>query len=297
MVCDLANLDAKIAFRCSNHHQSNAILGRTDAKRLIGKGQMIFDYYADIGRRLQGAYISEADMKQQLGELAKAFEQKNKYPYVIDETESSQPLTEFNEGKSDTPQKPSAEDKFNDNLLKVIELLLEQGRIANSAVIKELNVTFHTADKYMVELENCGLIPPLNGGRGARKINPIEKVNISELRAFLERRGYSEDVMANAINKITEHSSAVISDDVGTQASASQGSVFKKESSISQPPLESVNPSAPEAATETTSTLISKQESHDTDPEADTPQALPNETTGTQYVPVYRKNRKNKKRR
>jgi len=246
MVCDIANLDAKIALRCSNHHQSNAILGRTGAHRLVGRGQMIFDYYADIDRRLQGAYISEADMKQQLGEIAKTFEQKNKYPLDINELDLSSAPTESSEGNPSIPGKPSAEDKFNDNLLKVIELLLDQGKIANSAVIKELSVTFRTADNYMMELENYGLIPPLNGGRGARKLNPIEKINISDLKVFLERRGYSEEGIANSIGKI-------------------------QNTTISQ--------SSPESDVLNVAESIAEQEEHVADPEADTFQVLPNATT------------------
>ena len=143
-------------------------------------------------------------------------------------------------------------------------MIVESTKIANSAVIKELNVTFRTADNYMMELENYGLIPPLNGGRGARKLNPIEKVNISDLKVFLERRGYSEEGIANSIGKI-------------------------QDTTISQ--------SSPESDVLNTAESIAEQEEHVADPEADTPHALPSETTGVHPATRRKNKRRNKKRR
>ncbi|MEY8360209.1 hypothetical protein AALA99_14515 [Anaerotruncus colihominis] len=39
----IANISARIALKCSHYQNSIAILGRAEAEKLIGKGQMIFD--------------------------------------------------------------------------------------------------------------------------------------------------------------------------------------------------------------------------------------------------------------
>lgn len=55
---NIANIDARMAFKCAHYQNSIAIFGRAGAKKLAGRGQIIFDSPTERGRRLQGAYIT-----------------------------------------------------------------------------------------------------------------------------------------------------------------------------------------------------------------------------------------------
>jgi len=89
-------------------------------------------------------------------------------------------------------------------MIKIIELLLAENKISNSAVTKLLGVTFHTANKYMEKLEYYNLIPLLNDKRGARKINPVENIKIDDLMGFLKDY-YSDEQITEAIEKIPKN--------------------------------------------------------------------------------------------
>ena len=178
MVCDVANLNAKIAFKCSSHYQSVAILGRGGANKLTGKGQMIFDCNG-TSKRLQGSFIPKKDMKTILDLIKDNFKQENKHPFFIDITELS---------KENTISKPkSNETKFEEKLADIIMYLLEKGEISNKAVKDKAKVGYDKANIFMKRLEEYGLISSLEDGRSARKINTVEKIDIIKVQDILIR--------------------------------------------------------------------------------------------------------------
>jgi S-DNA-T family DNA segregation ATPase FtsK/SpoIIIE len=181
MICGNANISAKVAFRCDHYQRSVTILGRAGAEKLIGRGQMIFDCIGYTDKRLQGSYISKDDMYELLAETKEAFKQEGGYPFHIFDSQSDQASERgFEELTEETP-----EVTFNDKLADVIMQLLIKGEISNKAIKERVRVAYDKANKYIVELEEFGLIPSLDGGRNARKLNPIEKIKAKEVSEFL----------------------------------------------------------------------------------------------------------------
>jgi hypothetical protein len=63
------NLPARVAFRLPSHHDSMIILDRPGAENLLGRGDMLFANQQQI-ERLQGFYVSSADLEQYLQRFA-----------------------------------------------------------------------------------------------------------------------------------------------------------------------------------------------------------------------------------
>jgi len=199
MKCGITNIGTCLAFKCSQKHNSRVMIGESGAANLLGKGDMLFKSESRVGlRNIQGAYIKEEDIKANLERILteRSFPDEGKYKYT---------MLDLPEGRTtastDVP-KPSAEDKFDENLAEVIMLLLEQGQFSNDAIQKMLEIGYHKANEYMAKLEEYGLIPPLKGKRKPRKLNPecIENMPV-EVIELLERHGYTEDDITDALNQ------------------------------------------------------------------------------------------------
>jgi DNA segregation ATPase FtsK/SpoIIIE-like protein len=163
-----------------------AILGRGGAEKLLGKGQMIFDSPAGNNVMLQGAYISEEDIEKELVEIKNTFKQVNKFPFIIENSELIPVQADIIEDEQVNPELRPAVDEFDKNLLKVINYLSEQGKISGSEIMELLHVGNKKSKQYLMKLEGFNLIPPLNGGRGARGMNPIEEIKITELKEYFK---------------------------------------------------------------------------------------------------------------
>jgi hypothetical protein len=210
MVCGIGNLPAKMAFRCTHYSRSVAILGRAGADKLLGKGRMIFDSNDEQDKRLQGAYIPENDAIELLKEITKTFKQENKYKFAIDEAELAELSMESVEESSEKTETTYKKVTFDEKLADIIMLLLDQGKVSNDTVQKQAGVAYHEASEYMDKLVEYGLIPPLEEKRSARKINPIEEINLTEVittltkgKDYLIEKGYSETDIAMVLKKLS----------------------------------------------------------------------------------------------
>jgi len=211
IVCDIANLNAKIALRCSHYQHSVAILGRAGADKLLGRGRMIFDYFDKTDRRLYGSYISEPDLKALLAEIKGTFKQDKNYQFSTQESEINKMFLEI-----ETNAKPSEESKpkfepptFNEKLARIIILSMLEGKISNDSVKKHLKTGYDKANKIMDKLEELNIISELGEGRGSRKINPIEKIKTAQVRGILSnardyliKEGYLEHEIASVLDRL-----------------------------------------------------------------------------------------------
>lgn len=57
------NIPTRIAFKVNKSIDSNIILDRTGAEKLLGQGDMLYDEESGLQRRIQGAYISGSEIK------------------------------------------------------------------------------------------------------------------------------------------------------------------------------------------------------------------------------------------
>lgn len=188
---NIANITARMAFRCGHYQNSKAILGRGGAEKLIGRGQMIFDCITERDRRIQGAYISEKDMRMLLAEIKKDFKQQNKYPFRLDEMEEHA----FSVAQHENPS------HVDEKLPEVILWALPQSRVANSRIQAQFGVANNRANRLLSQMEEWKLIKKLHGNLGWELIPgcyedlPIEVINC------LVKYGKTEDEIRRILPK------------------------------------------------------------------------------------------------
>jgi DNA segregation ATPase FtsK/SpoIIIE-like protein len=160
-------------------------------------GDMIYKNSAGT-KRMQGAYISEADLAKRLSNMT--YTGTGEYKYTIDTA-----LTAADDFGCETQPKPYEEEIFNSNLTEVIMLLFEKGFISNAAVQQEIEVGFPAANLYMEKLEEFNLIEPLKGKRKRRNLSPkcIDDIS-AEVFELMKNHGYTKDDVQFTSTSITE---------------------------------------------------------------------------------------------
>jgi DNA segregation ATPase FtsK/SpoIIIE-like protein len=197
MQIDTANLDARIALRCSSFHSSNVILGRGDAFRLRDKGDMIFrspEYSSDL--RLKSSYISKEDMPIRLSNMDLDYECDKTFKYTMPENGCVEASHELN--------KKTKADRFNEALAVCIMWSLEHEEIATSVhIIGKCGMAYPTASKVMDRLYNFGFVGEARPNKPRKTVpKTIEDVSNSvEVMEILAANGFSIEDVAEAIRK------------------------------------------------------------------------------------------------
>ena len=165
----IANITARIALKCAHYQNSKTILGRAGAEKLIGRGQMIFDSASERDKMLQGAFISDEEIKELLAEIKSRFVQENKYPFKLNNLEAIPIPTELNTNAYRDSQKVHGRSD-EDILLEAIMWSLPQKQIANSRIQREYQIGNNRAIRVLDQMEDMGLICELNGNLGWKVI-------------------------------------------------------------------------------------------------------------------------------
>lgn len=164
-----ANFPARIAYKVSQRADSQTILDQGGAEQLIGKGDMIFNNNDNL-IRVQNAYISEGEINRVLNfiESQEGFATPYLLPSVKDNSRngsSSFSGSEF------------------DELLVDAAYLVVTNRIATVTFLqRKLKIGYARAARIMDELEQIGVVGPLDGGK-----NRLVLVETSELLEELLR--------------------------------------------------------------------------------------------------------------
>ena len=196
----IANITARIALKCATYHNSKAILGRTGANKLVGRGQMIFVSSFESGRKLQGSYISPKDIKVLLSEIKPTFKQQNKYPFRV----SGLMLDSDSISKNDiVPEFSQSSQVLTDDekLAEAIMWILPQEKIANSRLQKKCQIGNDRANRLLSQMEKMKLILRLHGNLGWKTIPrsfedmPYEAIN------YLKANGVTEDTIRDIFDK------------------------------------------------------------------------------------------------
>lgn len=200
---DISNITARMAFKCAHYQNSVAMLGRSGAQGLIGRGQMIFDSPLQMDRRLQGSYIAKKDMIRLLDEIKKDFVQQNKYPFIINDLDSSPDLPESS--IAEIMQMQTARFRSNDEiLLDAIMWSLSQSKIAKSRLLEYLRIGDPKAVKILTEMERLGLVHQMHGNLGWEVLPKGFEDMPEQALDFLKNRGVDEFEIRNAFGECTE---------------------------------------------------------------------------------------------
>ena len=152
-----ANITSRIALQVSSQIDSRTILDMAGAEKLLGNGDMLF-LAGDTSkpRRIQGAYVSEQEVKRVvdfLREESEAVEYKEEIltTKVEDENKGATGLDDLNE---DDPLYQEAE-----------ALIRDAGKASASYLQRRLRVGYARAARILDLLESNGVIGPADGAK------------------------------------------------------------------------------------------------------------------------------------
>ena len=162
-----ANIPARIAFAVSSLTDSRVILDQGGAERLVGQGDMLLlDPKASSPHRIQGAWVSEDEVKRVVGVWKKQTEQL-KDGAVLDGITTEPTITDAPSNASgDLILGGTSGDSDDDELLlKAIDLVVESQLGSTSMLQRKLRVGFARAGRIMDLLEERGIVGPSEGSK------------------------------------------------------------------------------------------------------------------------------------
>lgn len=151
-----ANIPARIAFSVASIIDSRTILDCPGAEKLLGRGDMLF-LTADMSKpkRLQGAYVSEEEMKAVVNYL-KGDEPPEYDESIVARSGAAIGTVNMFGGPSDD-QDPLFEEAR--------RIVLESGKASASLLQRRLKLGYARAARVLDELEEAGIVGPADGAK------------------------------------------------------------------------------------------------------------------------------------
>ena len=200
MCIDTNNLPTQMIFRLSNAYYSERYIGRRGAEKLQGHGDMFF-CSPDAGGmlRLQGAFMSEKDMKERIESIMKNPVLPRVPSFSLNFWGSEEDVeSENNESKLIYERKPF--DKLTELLPQAIILAIRQGKIAKSNLQLNFNIGYKRATQLVEKMVSLGLLQQLPGKLGWKLLPDCVDAIPKETLVLLESCGISQKDLENAYN-------------------------------------------------------------------------------------------------
>ncbi len=165
-----ANIPARISFQVSSSADSRIILGAVGAEKLLGRGDMLYQATGAGRVRVQGAFVSSAEIKR----VTK---------FIIDnngeaefDPEVMRQLDVETDKINKTSKKATAEDSDSGSyvdsseadfeyICKAMEYVFESGVTTTNNIQRRLRIGFNRAADIVDALENLGFISRRNGSK------------------------------------------------------------------------------------------------------------------------------------
>lgn len=157
-----ANITARVALQVASQVDSRTILDMAGAEKLLGGGDMLFiSSEFSKPKRIQGAYISEEEIKKVADFIEKNNEIGDAFEYV-----SNAPEGEAPEKPSDFLENWSGDEEGNDEMYQeAVRVVTEAQKASASLLQRRLKVGYARAARLLDLMEEKGLIGP---GEGAK---------------------------------------------------------------------------------------------------------------------------------
>lgn len=153
-----ANIPCRIAFSVASLMDSRTILDSAGAEKLVGKGDMLYmSQDTSRPRRLQGAYVSDDEIKRVVDYLKDACTEEIQYlDNVTSKPASSSTSFDFEGGGDD------GGDELFDEAKK---LVLESGKASASYLQRRLRIGYSRAARLIDLMEDAGIVGPADGAK------------------------------------------------------------------------------------------------------------------------------------
>lgn len=161
-----ANITCRMALQVASQVDSRTILDMSGAEKLLGNGDMLY-LAGDVAkpRRLQGAFVSEKEVKDVVKFVKQQAEQLEEAETESEERKSNLDF-DINEQITDATLAGGEEDGIGDPLFNdAKEVIAQAGKASASLLQRRLRVGYARAARLLDLLEEAGIIGP---GEGAK---------------------------------------------------------------------------------------------------------------------------------
>lgn len=176
-----ANVPSRIAFRVSGQMDSRIVLDTAGAEKLLGYGDML---YAPVGapkpQRVQGAYVSEAEIDRVITFLKKNAGQAEYADDVMESIEREAALCGQKKSARGAEDGADEDGAPEDPMLKnALELAVETGKISTSLIQRRLSLGYGRAAKLIDRMEVLGYVSAPEGQKPRQVL--ITKAQYNEM--------------------------------------------------------------------------------------------------------------------
>ncbi len=150
-----ANIGSRIAFAVSSQVDSRTILDTQGAEKLVGKGDMLLNVMGKDRIRVQGAFISDAEVNK-----------------VIDYVKSQVETVDYNQDvltRIERVDTSSEADDADELLPDAIDLVVRSGQASTTMLQRRFRIGYNRAARMMDMMEARGIIGARDGSR-ARQV-------------------------------------------------------------------------------------------------------------------------------
>lgn len=150
-----ANVPGRVALQVASQVDSRTILDARGAEQLLGSGDMLF-MSTDMAKplRLQGAYVSESEVKKVVKHLTKHYDVEEELDFTDDSAGSQN-------GMFDDMDDEDGDDLYED----AREAVIAAGKGSTSYLQRKLRVGYARAARLMDMLEERGIVGPAEGSK------------------------------------------------------------------------------------------------------------------------------------
>ena len=165
-----ANFDTRLAFRVSSFDDAKIILGSGGAEKLEGYGDMLIRYAGRAEKRLQGAFVSNEDVKKVVNFLRT----NNRLDYIVTSEELRQSSVSRNVGST------SRNLGLNDELFEEVAYFVVRNQNASlNSLIKQFNTGFNRMNDIFLGLEELGIVSRAVKGKSREVL--ITEMDLEEI--------------------------------------------------------------------------------------------------------------------
>ena len=160
-----ANIPSRIAFSVSSAMESRIILDTVGAEKLVGMGDML---YAPIGcgkpMRVQGCFVSDEEVEA-VAQYVKNHFVSDYDQTIMDEIDKQAEQTGKKAAAASDPEPSMAETEGDEMLPAAVDVVLENKMASVSLLQRRLKLGYARAARIMDEMEEKGIVGPLNGSK------------------------------------------------------------------------------------------------------------------------------------
>ena len=203
MKAEIANITARIAFKCAKKNNSEIILGEAGAENLSGKGELLLKAPQIVGtQRLQGVFSTPDELHQLLIKVEQRHSGTDEAGAKFTIPAEILQAPDTGDGPSadaltvPVKAKSSVEDQ---TFANVLLWALGQGSISVNTAMEQFHLGWNKANKLVKRLEELGVVGELDA-KLPRSVVPTEIDDLpAEMLEFLQRNGITSEAVCQTL--------------------------------------------------------------------------------------------------